>query len=103
MSAASAQAGGETDRLQKLRGLVVERLIDILENGVPVQKPDPKTGLAAEIGRAPAPPAYLSAAIRLLKDFTDNSSPGAAEEQETLASLLEDLAEADDEEDDLDA
>lgn len=87
------------DGFDRLRAIVLERLIDVLENGVPVQKPDPKSGCVAEIGRAPAPPAYLSAAIRFLKD---NGTVLAAEGADELDTLLADLPDFDDddEEDD---
>lgn len=89
-------------RLQRLEQLVLDRLIDILENGVPVLKPDAKTGVVAELGRTPAPPAYLSAAIRLLKDKGAGGGAGADAEAEaaSLGALLRDLPVFDDDEDD---
>lgn len=90
----SIAAEDRAERLERLRLLVLDRLIDILENGVPVQKPDPKSGLVAEIGRAPAPPAYLSAAIRFLKDHA--AATDAALEDD-LSSLLCDPADFEDE------
>lgn len=98
MSPASQGAGEAAalppERMQRLRALILDRLIDILENGVPVQKPDARTGQVAEIGRAPAPPAYLSAAIRFLKE--QGAEP--AEACDDLAALLDETPEFEDEE-----
>ncbi|MEM9726284.1 MAG: hypothetical protein AAF909_12610 [Pseudomonadota bacterium] len=84
------------DGFDRLRAIVLERLIDVLENGVPVQKPDPKSGCVAEIGRAPAPPAYLSAAIRFLKDNGTVLSPEGTDD---LEAFLAELPSFDDDED----
>lgn len=84
--------------LERLRALVLERLIELLEQGVPVQKPDAKTGRVIEMGRAPAPPAYLSAAIRFLKD---NGAVVAVDGADELSGLLDDLPCFDHDEDDL--
>lgn len=82
--------------LARLRALVLERLIELLEQGVPIQKPDAKTGQVAELGRAPAPPAYLSAAIRFLKDNGAVAEGAGADE---LNALLDDLPSFDGEDD----
>lgn len=95
----SVGAAAFRDGLERLRALVLERLIELLEHGVPVQKPDAKSGRIAELGRAPAPPAYLSAAIRFLKD---NGVVAATENAEDLGALLEDLPHFEENEDDED-
>ena len=97
-----AEAEAIRERLTHLRRLVLERLIEILENGVPVQKPDPKSGRVAEIGRAPAPPAYLSAAIRFLKECGGAPDPNLDEELGALlgeAAAFGDNCDDEDEED----
>lgn len=97
MSSRAEEASGLRTDLERLRALVLARLIDILENGAPVQKPDAKTGLIVEIGRAPASPAYFSAAIRFLKE---NGATATAEGVEDLEAVLAALPDFDDEEDD---
>lgn len=76
---ALADAGAE---LERLRALVVRRLIEILERG--------------DSERAP-PAAYLSAAIKLLKDAGVFAESAEADE---VSALLADLPSFDDDDDD---
>lgn len=55
-------------QLDRLEALVLTRLIDLLEQGQPIQKAAGPDGQAVEIGRAPAGAAYVAAAIRVLKE-----------------------------------
>lgn len=93
----AAAGGAPDDRLTRLYDLTVDRLIEILADGVPIQKNDAKTGETRVIGRAPAPPAYVSAAIKLLKD----AGAWAADDPTSgdIAQMLEGLPSFDADED----
>lgn len=88
MTATNPGAAPADPRLARLYDLVLERLIDFLADGLPVHKADAKTGELRLVGRSPAPPAYVSAAIKLLKDAGqwDGSDPGAQ-----MSALLDGL------------
>jgi hypothetical protein len=75
----------------ELHCLTLERLIDVLKNGVPIQKSSGKDAEVVEIGRAPAPPAYISAAIRFLKDAGVWTSANGRTELEDLLDGFEDF------------
>lgn len=79
-------------RVERLHHLVLERLIEALEHGVapPPSRAGAKGAAAAVL---PPPPAYLSAAIRFLKDNGALlTAEGRADE---LEALVRDLSEAD--------
>lgn len=98
MSVVAPEPAAAADpRLSRLYDLVLERLIEILAEGLPVQKTDAKTGETRQVGRTPAPPAYVSAAIKLLKDAGRWSGQG---DEDRLESLLEGLPSFEDGEDD---
>lgn len=68
--------------LGQLHAVVAEKLIDIIKNGVPVEKVD-KEGEVTTVNRA-ATAAELTAAITFLKN---NSITSSIEEDEALADM----------------
>ncbi|MCI4664211.1 MAG: hypothetical protein MRY74_05775 [Neomegalonema sp.] len=101
--APDAELRGSVDRLMRS---VTQRLIEFCELGVPVLKTDAKTGETKLVGRAPAPAAYISAAVKFLKEagaFGGGVSPAAATELDAQLAALPDFDDSDDEESAADA